>query len=317
MIFTVSAGAVLDLTGLERTVRYGGTYTGSGAGTIRVRAGVLQVGAAGATFNFPPGLFQWTGGIIGGGTAGLTNAGSISLAGTDDKFLSGLLNNVGTSHTRASAICSSAALALSFSGPDGTFNNLAGGLYDLGSDVRLANGVFNNAGTLRKTAGTGDVYAVQSPLQQHRWHHRRPQRDVSVAGHQRRTLSDPYRRKLHGCGRGLPGPDQRGWHPGLYGKLHRFGRGVGSNRRRLSTRAVRLPSGPGERPSDFPPGLLHWIGGVIDAREAPFTNRGTMTVDVDTTVGFNPFVRFRGTLNNAGTIVHVETASFRSMGTSV
>src|SRR5262245_50972466 len=63
--------------------------------------------------------------------------------------------------------------------------------------------------------------------------------------------------------------------------------------------------GSGGATFDFPPGLLNWIEGVIDAREAPFTNRGALTVDVNTTVAFNPYVRLRGTLNNAGTILHV------------
>jgi hypothetical protein len=55
-VFTVAAGAALDLSGPGNTVRYSGTYTGSGAGAVRVRAGVLEVGTTGATFNFPPGL---------------------------------------------------------------------------------------------------------------------------------------------------------------------------------------------------------------------------------------------------------------------
>jgi YD repeat-containing protein len=63
--------------------------------------------------------------------------------------------------------------------------------------------------------------------------------------------------------------------------------------------------GAGGANFDFPPGLLHWIEGVIDGREDPFTNRGSMIVDVNTTVAFNPWVRLRGTLNNAGTILHL------------
>ena len=64
--------------------------------------------------------------------------------------------------------------------------------------------------------------------------------------------------------------------------------------------------GAGGANFDFPPGMLHWIEGVIDGIEGPFTNRGSMTVDVNTTVAFNPWVRLRGTLNNAGTILHVD-----------
>ena len=133
--FTVSAGATLDLTSTAQTVHYSGTYTGSGAGAIRVPAGVLQVGVAGATFNFPPGLFQWTGGIIAGGTTGLTNAGSISLAGSDVKFLSGALNNSGTITHTGTGNLQLGGFGLFFSGPEGTVNNMAGGLYDLQGDA--------------------------------------------------------------------------------------------------------------------------------------------------------------------------------------
>ncbi len=39
-----------------------GTYTGSGGGTVVLTTGNLLIGSAGATFDFPQGLFQWTGG---------------------------------------------------------------------------------------------------------------------------------------------------------------------------------------------------------------------------------------------------------------
>ena len=134
-----------------RTVRYSGSYTGSGAGIVRVRAGVLEVGAAGATFNFPPGLFQWTGGDIAAGLTGLTNVASISLAGTEHKFLSGTFNNAGTVTHAGTGDLNLTHTQLVI-GPNGTFNNLAGGVYDLASDVRIRTGVFNNYGTLRKSS---------------------------------------------------------------------------------------------------------------------------------------------------------------------
>ena len=42
-----------------------GTYTGSGGGQVQFSSGTLVTGTGGATFNFPQGLFQWTGGTIG------------------------------------------------------------------------------------------------------------------------------------------------------------------------------------------------------------------------------------------------------------
>src|SRR5262249_48138359 len=124
---TVAAGAVLDLTppgSASSSLTYTGAYTGSGQGTVQLTNLNLNVGVTGATFNFPAGMFQWTGGEIFGGAAGLNNTGFITLAGTATKTLSGVLNNAGTiPHT------GTGNLAV------GTLNNLAGGVYDLQGDL--------------------------------------------------------------------------------------------------------------------------------------------------------------------------------------
>ena len=39
-------------------------YTGSGGGQVEFSGGTLIIGTGGATFDFPQGLFQWTGGTI-------------------------------------------------------------------------------------------------------------------------------------------------------------------------------------------------------------------------------------------------------------
>src|SRR5207237_1168612 len=98
--FTVAKDAVLDLT-TQGTGVYTGAYTGSGAGAVRLRLlGFFDQGSglnvAGATFNFPAGMFQWLGGTLYGGAAGFNNTGFITLAGADSKRLSGMLNNAGT-----------------------------------------------------------------------------------------------------------------------------------------------------------------------------------------------------------------------------
>src|SRR5262249_32708723 len=98
--FLVAAGSILDLTAPMNTLKYAGLYTGSGEGIVRVQGGTVQVGEAGATFNFPTGLFQFASGMIAGGDAGLTNIGSITLVGADHKFVSGQFKNNGTvTHT--------------------------------------------------------------------------------------------------------------------------------------------------------------------------------------------------------------------------
>ena len=62
-----------------------GTYTGSGGGTIALASGTLDIDAGGAVFDFPDGMFQWTGGDIGGGV--LDNTGVIALGGDTQKNL--------------------------------------------------------------------------------------------------------------------------------------------------------------------------------------------------------------------------------------
>src|SRR5262249_33632200 len=41
-----------------------GTYSGTGGGKVRFESGLLRIGGGGATFNFPDGMFEWTGGVL-------------------------------------------------------------------------------------------------------------------------------------------------------------------------------------------------------------------------------------------------------------
>ena len=156
--FNVAAGAVLDLTDALHhngaNVNYKGNYTGSGQGTVLLAGNALTIDPAGATFNFPGDLFQWTGGAIVGGTTALTNGGTMTLSGANPKFLGGVLNNAGTMLHKAGAL----QLDVAGQGPLGTLNN--SGLYDVQGDVNFqrqigAVQIINNAGTFRKSGGTG------------------------------------------------------------------------------------------------------------------------------------------------------------------
>jgi len=170
--FTVAAGAVLDLTGGtglgDSSTRYieDGTFTGSGDGTVLLESGIITLsfdpdGTATTdrvVFDFPEGLFQWTGGSIvpvSGGPV-LRNDGTITLAGSEAKELGGTLENAGVVRHGDTG-----DLAMRF----GTrIENLSGGLYDIQGDAGMAPGggggawpFFGNAGTLRKSAGSGNA----------------------------------------------------------------------------------------------------------------------------------------------------------------
>jgi RHS repeat-associated protein len=82
--YTAAAGSVLDLTNGGTQV-YTGTFSGSGAGVVELTSGAITVGAAGATFNFAPSVFQWIGGTLTGGT--LTNTASFGISGGSAKSL--------------------------------------------------------------------------------------------------------------------------------------------------------------------------------------------------------------------------------------
>ncbi len=76
----VASGATLDLTG-GASVTYSGAYSGAGPGAVSLNSGTLDIGNGGATFDFDPGLFNWTGGTISTTSGNLTNTGTITLAG--------------------------------------------------------------------------------------------------------------------------------------------------------------------------------------------------------------------------------------------
>ncbi len=175
--FDVGTGAVLALTGNET---FTGTYTGSGGGQVQLKSGEIGVGAAGATFNFPAGMFQWQGGIInrlpGGGT--FTNAGFMTLTGEDDT--NGPFVNTGTMTVTNStlglqleagegSLVNSGTLIVTStgevqplapaSGGNGFITNLAGGTIQLqgGGQIGFGNiaGPLTNQGLVQVTGGSG------------------------------------------------------------------------------------------------------------------------------------------------------------------
>jgi RHS repeat-associated protein len=155
--FNVGQGATVDLTG-GQTTTYGGTLSGSGAGTVLFQNGNLAVATGGLTLNLPGGMFQWTGGIIDTALGDVTNLGTMNLAGAGEKkfYNDGTLSNYGTIIQSGSG---NLGLHSDNVSPT-TLNNEAGASYLIESDAGIDNpdggqvAVYNE-GTIKKTAGTG------------------------------------------------------------------------------------------------------------------------------------------------------------------
>jgi hypothetical protein len=148
--FTVASGAVLDLTGGHNHF-YTGSYTGVGAGTVRLNSDVLLIGAEGATFDFSGDLFQWTGGRL-QGPGVLTNTGTLNISGSNTKLLNGItLANAGT------VVWSVTGAVSSFSGS--VFNNLESGVFEIQNNGAFGGpaNTFNNAGIVTKSVDAGTM----------------------------------------------------------------------------------------------------------------------------------------------------------------
>ena len=148
--FDASTGAVLDISTIGTLT---GTYTGTGGGVVQLSNGTIAVGMAGATFNFAPGLFQWTGGTIAGpGT--LTNTMGMTLSGSNGWSLNTTLDNQGTV-TQTGA----GTLSLSNASPVALFTNAANATVDLGSKGEWLGGTIDNLGTIDVAAGMGQTFS--------------------------------------------------------------------------------------------------------------------------------------------------------------
>ena len=150
--FTVASGTTLDLTG-GSSPTLTGTYTGSGAGTVALANGTLNIGSGGATFNFPQNLFQWTGGTINASCRGPDQQSGQRFhhpqRAPTTLILNGTLNNAGTI-TQTTPGTSFNTL---FFDSGAMLNNT--GLFDIQENNTAlttnggGGGAFNNLGTLQ------------------------------------------------------------------------------------------------------------------------------------------------------------------------
>jgi hypothetical protein len=139
--FIVHGGATFDLSISNQTTTLGGVLTGSGGGTVFMNNGSVLARNA-TTLDFPGSMFQWAGGLLGGESSTLTNAGTLNLSGPAGLHLY-FVNN-------GTIIESGAGDNNDNSGQ--LFNN---GTYQIKNDNGAAINYFYNYGLLEKTGGSG------------------------------------------------------------------------------------------------------------------------------------------------------------------
>jgi autotransporter-associated beta strand protein len=145
--FVLGSGATLQLTGGEHAFNPGATVTGAGSVTV---SGGTWTGGGAVTVE----ALSWTGGTMTGtGTTVVPADGTLAISGSSAKSLGRTITSGGMVTFTPSTNLVSAA-----SGSGAVINNLPGGMFDVQADYGLAGteaATFNNAGTFRKSAGTG------------------------------------------------------------------------------------------------------------------------------------------------------------------
>jgi RHS repeat-associated protein len=222
---------------------------------------------------------QWTGGSLAGMFA---NAGTLTISGTSTLGLSGTLTNSGT-------ILDTSTAAISANN-GATINNQQNGTFNFQADGNLfnANGAtgtsFNNAGTLEKTAGTGDSV-------------------INILVNNMGTIAgDSGTLQLLGGGSGS-GTDTINAGAGSVQLSGSFsgtiaGAGSGAGFVELCSTAQFSPAFTGTGPAgvtlNFTGSVLQWN---VNSVAGNVTNAGTLTISGNSILGLS------GTLTNTGTII--------------
>ena len=165
--FSAGTGATLRFGGGTHNLNGGSSFTGDG--TVDLNTGTINVNgpctANGTALGLSLATLTGTGTLTVNGTMNWSG-GTMSGSGSTDVSTGGTLNISGTSATKtldtrtinnAGTVAVTTTPQINFY--NATINNQAGATFDLQSDTTLTNiygtNTFTNAGTLRKSAGTG------------------------------------------------------------------------------------------------------------------------------------------------------------------
>lgn len=289
--FIVASGATMQYSSEIISTTFTGNYTGSGGGQFILNADTIDIGAGGATFDFPAGFFQWQlGGYINATAGTLTNSGSITATSgpTGDANLSGTLDNTGT-----------ITLAGSGNFVGGTIDNQSGALIDVqgvdSAEYPFVFATIDNSGTIDSSStgavgiwilnnDSGGAIDVEtgtlSPWVQ--------EGGVSTGG--TFTVADGATLQYNSGSEGST-------FTGTY---------TGSGGGQFLVDSGELNVGVGGATFNFPGDMLQWTGGDINVALGDLTNNGTINLAGS---GEKELLN-DGTLNNFGTIVQTGSGDF-------
>ncbi|MHB1560310.1 MAG: carboxypeptidase regulatory-like domain-containing protein, partial [Isosphaeraceae bacterium] len=304
--YNAASGATIDLADHTQSTLTG-TYTGSGAGAVNVGNNALNIGQAGATFDFPPGLFQWSSGNINVATGDtLTNTGSITINDSQQVQLGSGSGYVGGGTLDNQGIIFQTGSGGLSVGEGLVIQNASGGTYKSGADAGIVpgfnNGTFTNQGTVEKTAGTG-TSSIGIVFDNQGGTVAADSGTLSLAGGGTST-GGTYNASSGATFDLADGSNQ----PTLTGTYTGSGAGtvnVGSNALNIGTAGATF---------DFPAGLFQWSSGNINCNGGnTLTNTGSITVSDAHLVQFGTGSDYvgGGTLLNKGLIIETGSAGLQ------
>ncbi len=266
-----------------------GTITGSGAGAVNLGSGKLHADAAGATLNFPAGLFNWSGSGSLSGPGVFTNTGTIQITGGDPNLETELVNAGSIKHGNA---------YLDLDGAMATLRVVSGAVYETvttgsGYSFRVFNnpaGVFVEAGgILRQNTPNGADFSIGEGV------------PFNVNGGSVQNVSTAAGALLNLNGAGLftnatlsPAINTAinfSSDNTVVGTLGGSGAGV------VNLASGNLHATGGGAALNFPAGLFNWSNSGSLSGPGVFTNAGTIQI-----TGGDPNLETE--LVNAGTIEH-------------
>ena len=296
---STAAGAVVAFCdAFFATFTQQGVLNATGAGTLSLPAGLLQVSASGATFNIAPTLtFQWAAGTINvpvgtlatvNGNLRQSGAADVVLNGGGTMTFNGTVTQTGTGNLRLDGSAGTANIvnipvgkSYIFAGDNGFIQGNSGG------------GVVNNNGTISKTAsaGTSLISTVLSKAA-----NINVNTGVLTLGPPGGVIQGGNFNVAAGAVVNLTNLNTITTMSGTF-------TGTGAGKVQLAGGSVVAAGGGPGLTFNFPSGQFSWLGGTIHTNGLNVNINGAATISGanDVNVVGGATLHIKGTLNHAGT----------------